>query len=62
MKPDFQHLGEELSWEIKDKGYKVKAIARKLEVNYRTILYRLSDGNFKSHELKTLKDNRYLPE
>ena len=60
MKPEFKHLGEELSWEIKDKGYKVKTIAKKLEVTSKTIDSRLAEGNFKSHEIKTLIDNRYL--
>jgi len=55
------HYGKLLRSEIKDKGYKIGAIAEKLNISINTLKARLRDGEFTIDELKILYANRYFP-
>lgn len=61
MKNYHAHYGILLDIEIKDKGYKLDAIAKKLHISVLTLNSRIKDGNFRFNQIDVLIENRYLP-
>lgn len=62
MKTEKNNIGKELAFEIKDKGYSKKAIAKLLCITYNTLMERLKDGEFTHSQYRKLVENRYLSE
>ena len=60
MATNIEHYGKKLSFEIKDKGYSKKAIAKALAVSANTLKERIKDGKFSQEQLAILVEKRYL--
>ncbi len=60
MATKIEHYGKKLSFEIADKGYSKKAIAKALSISINTLKGRLKDGKFSQEHLAILVEKRYI--